>query len=71
MIPNLTEEKINYLLFLYEIQDRPLSVTAAAGACGVAKSTFSRTLRAFWEMGYMEESGKTVLSSSEKSVPVS
>ena len=66
MIPNLTEEKINYLLFLYEIQDRPLSVTAAAGACGVAKSTFSRTLRAFWEMGYMEESGKTVLSASGK-----
>lgn len=66
MIPNLTEEKINYLLFLYEIQDRPLSVTAAAGACGVAKSTFSRTLSAFLEMGYVEESGKTVLSASGK-----
>ena len=59
MRQDLAEEKIKYLLFLYEIQDSPLSVTAAARACGVAKSTFSRTLSAFWEMGYVEESGYT------------
>ena len=58
MARNLTEEKIKYLLFLYERKDQPLSVTAAAKACGVAKSTFSRTLGAFFEMGYVAEPGK-------------
>ena len=48
MTRDLAEEKIKYLLFLYERKDQPLSVTAAAKACGVAKSTFSRTLGAFF-----------------------
>ena len=62
MTRELTEEKIEYLLFLYERKDQPLTVTAAAKACGVAKSTFSRTLSAFFEMGYVAEPGKTMLS---------
>ena len=62
MAKNLTEEKIKYLLFLYDRKTHPLSVTAAAKACGVAKSTFSRTLGAFFEMGYVAEPGKTMLS---------
>ena len=66
MTRDLAEEKIKYLLFLYERKDQPLSVTAAAKACGVAKSTFSRTLSAFFEMGYVAEPGKTMLSPDGK-----
>ena len=62
MARNLTEEKIKYLLFLYDRKTHPLSVTAAAKSCGVAKSTFSRTLSTFFEMGYVAEPGKTMLS---------
>lgn len=52
MTRDLTEEKIKYLLFLYDRKTHPLSVTAAAKSCGVAKSTFSRTLSTFlrWAM---------------------
>ena len=62
MAKNLTEEKIKYLLFLYDRKTHPLSVTASAKSCGVAKSTFSRTLSTFFEMGYVAEPGKTMLS---------
>lgn len=70
MARNLTEEKIKYLLFLYDRKTHPLSVTAAAKSCGVAKSTFSRTLSTFFEMGYVANPEKRCCPLTVRKRPV-
>jgi len=58
----LTREKINYLLFLYEHQETNYTITKMAQHIGVSKSTLSRVLNTFYQDGLVLEKGKGKLS---------
>lgn len=58
----LTEEKLTYLLFLYEHQSSVDTATKMANHLGISKSTFSRVLLSFFEMGWTISKGKGILS---------
>lgn len=58
----LTREKINYLMFLYEHQENNYTVTKMAQHIGISKSTLSRVLNSFYQEGLTLEKGKAKLS---------
>lgn len=58
----LTEEKLSYLLFLYQTQQEALTLTHMAGKLGVGKSTMSKVLSVFYQEGITKEKGKGILS---------
>lgn len=58
----LTKEKINYLLFLYDHLQDHYTITKMAQHIGVSKSTFSRVLNTFYQDGLISEKGKGTLS---------
>lgn len=58
----MTEEKLKYLLFLYQLNTKEESVTSAARKLGVAKSTVSRILSMFNKQGLVRQTGKLDLT---------
>lgn len=57
-----TEEKLWYLIELYDMRSKELNITALAQRLGIAKSTLSRVLSFFYAEGMTLEKGSTQLS---------
>ncbi|MGX8850696.1 hypothetical protein [Amedibacillus sp. YH-ame10] len=58
----LTQEKLNYLLYINQHQHTIYTMTDIAGRLGINKSTLSKVLSSFYQEGYMVEKGKIQLS---------
>lgn len=58
----LSEEKLTYLLFLYDIRGQKYTITNMANQLGVSKSTVSKVLSSFYQEGITEYKGKVELS---------
>lgn len=58
----LTEEKLYYLMFLYETPNKGQTITNLATKLGITKSTMSRVLTTFYQEGITAEKGKSKLS---------
>ncbi len=64
----LTEERLEYLVFLSKNQGSLYNGSRLAGEFGVSKSTVSRMLNSFFDMGLLEKKGKPMLSSKGQRV---
>ncbi len=62
----LTEERLEYLLFLHRNQKIAYNGSRLAEEFGVSKSTVSRVLNGFFDMGLLEKKGKPILSAKGK-----
>lgn len=58
----MSEEKLTYLLFLYDIRGQKYTITNMASQLGVSKSTVSKVLSSFYQEGITEYKGKVELS---------
>lgn len=58
----MTEEKLKYLLFIYQLNAKEESVTSAARKLGVSKSTVSRMISQFYDQGIVRQTGKLDLT---------
>lgn len=58
----ITKEKLTYLLFLYDYNDKGYTITRIAQEMNISKSTISRVLNTFYQEGLLLEKGKGKLS---------